>query len=378
MFYTGQDCDLAAFKTLIDQTLDASDVPLASTLSNNIPIYDAGALDLSTSRDALKNEFNWVLGQGPGVLAIKGSYPDTAPLDQAAGIFNQIIAAEKESSAGGGDHFAEAGANDRIWNSLQKLCIADPAVYAANFCNPFMALVSEAWLGPSYQMTAQVNLVRPGGKAQTAHRDYHLGFMSEERALQFPAHAHDLSPMLTLQGAIAHCDMPIESGPTKLLPYSQLYGPGYLAYRRPEFSALFEERFVQLPLEKGDLLFFNPALFHGAGDNVSDDIQRLANLVQVGSAMGRSIETVDRVAMAKAVYPTLQSNALNLSTIELDALMGSTVEGYAFPTNLDLDQPVTGLNPPTQAEILTQALAEDWTVEAFNKAMDDMVTRKSA
>lgn len=33
-------------------------------------------------------------------------------------------------------------------------------------------MVSEAWLGPGYQLTAQVNVVRPGGKAQEPHRDY--------------------------------------------------------------------------------------------------------------------------------------------------------------------------------------------------------------
>ena len=34
----------------------------------------------------------------------------------------------------------------------------------------------------------------------------------------YPAHLHRMSPVLTLQGAVAHCDMPIESGPTMLLP----------------------------------------------------------------------------------------------------------------------------------------------------------------
>ena len=35
-------------------------------------------------------------------------------------------------------------------------------------------------------------------------------------------------------------------------------------------------------------------------------------------------------------------------------------EGYSFPTNLDLDQPVGGLAPPTRAQILGQAVAEGW------------------
>ena len=51
-------------------------------------------------------------------------------------------------------------------------------------------------------------------------RDYHLGFMTDEQAERYPVHVHALSPMLTLQGAGAHFDMPVESGPTMLLPHS--------------------------------------------------------------------------------------------------------------------------------------------------------------
>jgi len=204
-------------------------------------------------------------------------------LDEATVIFDQIIADEKKASGGGGDHFAASGANDRIWNALQKLCEASPDVFLRYFANAPVAAASEAWLGPNYQMSAQVNLVHPGGAAQLAHRDYHLGFQSAELSAAYPAHVHDLSPVLTLQGGIAHCDMPIESGPTKLLPFSQAYRAGYAAWRRDDFREVFEERFVQLPLAKGDAIFFNPALFHGAGANTSTDIHRMANLLQVSS-----------------------------------------------------------------------------------------------
>ena len=114
-------------------------------------------------------------------------------------------------------------------------------------------------VGPFY-----VGALVPGGAAQQAHRDYHLGFQTAEVSASYPAHVHDVSPILTLQGAVAHCDMPLESGPTKLLPFSQAYRPGYAAWRRDDFRALFEERYVQLPLAKGDAVFFSPALFHAA------------------------------------------------------------------------------------------------------------------
>jgi ectoine hydroxylase-related dioxygenase (phytanoyl-CoA dioxygenase family) len=53
---------------------------------------------------------------------------------------------------------------------------------------------------------------------------------------------------------------------------------------------------VQLPLDKGDMIFFSPALFHGAGSNQSQS-DRIANLVQISSAFGRTMETVNTTRM---------------------------------------------------------------------------------
>ena len=83
--------------------------------------------------------------------------------------------------------------------------------------------------------------------------------------------------------------------PLELFP---VCAPGYLALNRSEFRAYFDEHHVQLPPEKGDVVFFNPALFHAAGNNRSADIRRVANLLQVSSAFGRAMETVDRLTMS--------------------------------------------------------------------------------
>ncbi|MGH3507416.1 MAG: phytanoyl-CoA dioxygenase family protein, partial [Nocardioidaceae bacterium] len=253
-------------------------------------------------------------------------------------------------------------ANDRVWNALEKLALAEPGVFVDYYANDVLDLVSVAWLGPGYQVTSQVNVVNPGGAAQTAHRDYHLGFMSEQQAAAFPAQVHHLSAALTLQGAVAHCDMPVETGPTLYLPHSQKYPAGYLAFHRPEFSAYFEDHCVQLPLDKGDAAFFNPALFHGAGTNRSSDVRRMANLLQVSSAFGRAMESVDRAAMCRAVLPVLRDRrAAGVPDAALRNVVAATAEGYAFPTNLDRDQPIGGLAPETQAELLWRALEAGWS-----------------
>jgi ectoine hydroxylase-related dioxygenase (phytanoyl-CoA dioxygenase family) len=314
---------------------------------------------------------------GPGIVVLKEAFPGTSVIDRASAAFNRIIEEQRCAGVAGGDHFARPGANDRVWNALEKLAIRDPAVFADYYANDMVALISEAWLGPAYQVTSQVNVVNPGGKAQTVHRDYHLGFQSNGVAAQFPAHAHRLSPVLTLQGAVAHTDMPVESGPTQYLPHSQKYELGYLAFRRPEFREYFESHFVQLPLAKGDAAFFNPALFHAAGTNRSTDIRRMANLLQISSAFGRAMESVDREAMCTAVYPALVSmRSRGVAANVIANVIAACAEGYAFPTNLDRDQPIDGLAPETQADLVARAVQEEWDAKRLRKELAAQAERR--
>lgn len=344
----------------------------AISMEKGVPIYDCAALashvDNEEKRASLKAELAETMLRGPGVFVLKGAFQDTSAIDQATTAFLNIIEDEKKTKASGADHFAASGANDRIWNSLEKLCLSEPQIFAKYHSNAWIDLAAEAWLGPCYQTTAQVNLVRPGGAAQEAHCDYHLGFMSAEQVRSYPAHIHATSAQLTLQGAVAHCDMPVESGTTKLLPGSQTWTDNYSNFRDPEIRAYFEENHVQLPLSKGDLLFFSPGMLHAAGANTTADINRMANLLQISSAFGISLETIDRVAMCKRLYPVIQNS--DLSQTEKTTAVASTAEGYPFPTNLDKDPPVGGLAPPSQQKLFHKALSEDWSPEKFNKELD--------
>lgn len=376
-YYDPQACKVQDFASQIDRRTHQEDVPRATAIVKNIPIYDCAdiraALD-GDDRRAVMAEWARVLRSGAGVVVLKGAYPDTQVLDEATEVYDHIIVQEKQSAGGGADHFAASGANDRIWNSLQKLCEAAPDVFLRYFANTAISAICEAWLGPNYQMTAQVNLVHPGGAAQQAHRDYHLGFQTADVSAAYPAHVHEVSPVLTLQGGVAHCDMPLESGPTKLLPFSQTYKSGYAAWRREDFRAVFEERCVQLPLFKGDAVFFNPALFHAAGANSSADIHRFVNLLQVSSAFGRAMETVDRDRMCRLVFPhaVRACSEGSLTQAQLSAAIAATAEGYSFPTNLDRDPPSNGLAPETQAAFFKRAIEEGLSEEQFCSMLTHM------
>ena len=383
-YYHSRECNLEDFKKTVDQKLDIGSVPNAAEINKNIPIYNIEDLQNALQSDELKlelmAEWAWILRESSGAIVLRNAYKDTTVIDEATKLYEDIIADEKLKSGGGADHFAAAGANDRIWNSLQKLCESSPDVFLRYFANEAIQAACEAWLGPNYQMTAQVNLVHPGGDAQQAHRDYHLGFQTAEVSSLYPSHVHELSPALTLQGAIAHCNMPVESGPTKLLPFSQAYLPGYAAWRREDFREVFESQYVQLPLSKGDALFFSPAIFHAAGSNVSSNIHRMANLLQVSSAFGRAMETIDRAKMCTLTYPTAikHFNDQTLSISEIKAAVAATAEGYSFPTNLDNDPPKGGLAPETQQALFLRALESDMNKIEFEKQLKLMENKKIA
>ncbi len=383
VWWNEHDVDLDDFRSVVEQTTNPAHYPYAVDVRQGVPIFDCEALQQSMrdlgARRAMQADLVRACTEGPGLVVLAGAFVDTSVVDRATAAFEDLIEHQRASQATASDHFAPAGANDRIWNALEKLALNHPDVFVDYYANDALALVSSAWLGPGYQLTSQVNVVNPGGAAQSPHRDYHLGFMTDEAAAAFPAHVHRLSPALTLQGAVAHTDMPVETGPTMYLPHSHKYEPGYLAWRRQEFIDYFAEHHVQLPLTKGDAVFFNPALMHGAGTNRTGDVRRMANLLQVSSPFGRAMETVDRAAMCAAVLGQLatQVEAGVVDEQALGNVVAATAEGYPFPTNLDRDPPVDGLAPQTQADLLHRAVAEGWGAHTLRGELATHARRRS-
>lgn len=204
----------------------------------------------------------------------------------------------------------------------------------------------------------------PGGEAQIPHRDYHLGFQGTSEAAAFPRAAHAASQFLTLQGAVAHGDIPVESGPTRVLPYSQLVEGGYLSIRSEDFRALFQEHYVSLAMQQGDGMFFNPALFHAAGANQSTS-PRVANLWQISSAFGKPMESVDTGGLIGETWGVLRKKYGREGESEgVRAFVGCVAEGYPFPTNLDRRVPGEGgMAPESEQDVVLRGLRGGWETE---------------
>lgn len=137
--------------------------------------------------------------------------------------------------------------------------------------------------------------------------------------------------------------MPLDSGPTQLLQFSQQFEHGYRAYHDPQFAQVFKEHMVQVELEAGDAVFFNPALFHAAGDNRTIDFERSANLLQVSACWSKPMESVDRDDILRITWPHIvkhiSSEIDGVAAPSSLALLKAVCDGYSFPTNLDKDPP---------------------------------------
>lgn len=352
--------------------VSTKDYPLASNVQKNIPLYDLSQHSSDKrSANALQDEWYEVLANGPGVFVVQNMYTDHEILDETNHAFRQII--EREKSNAKGDHFAAGGKNERIWNSFSKQALQDPASFVKYYSNPWLARVCEAWLGQQYRVTAQTNIVKPGGAAQVSHRDYHLGFQTAEGCSKFPKGMQYASQFLTLQGAVAQSDMPLESGPTRFLPFSQRLDSGFMAYRLPEFDQYFLDNWVSLPLKKGDGVFFNPALHHAAGNNTSN-VDRSANLLQISSAFGKPMEQIDAIPIVKLCWPEVQRlyQAEGLSD-RVETVISAIGEGYPFPTNLDRRPPApNGMAPANEQDVLREAIEAEWDTEKVVAALTQM------
>uniref|UniRef100_A0A060T3Z3 ARAD1C00286p n=1 Tax=Blastobotrys adeninivorans TaxID=409370 RepID=A0A060T3Z3_BLAAD len=367
------------FKQLCSRTSAKAEYPLASSIEKNIPIYDLAKFDPDSSNDriGLQREWNKALLTGPGVIVLKQMFtPDQYQNVLAAvnGAFHRIHEKESRELSHVGDHFDTAGKNKRIWNSLQKHAMEDPDSFIEYYANPWLGVVSESWLGPGYRITAQVNSVTPGGQAQRCHADYHLGMQEVEDCKKFPRSLQNASKHLTLQGAVAHSDMPIESGPTRFLPFSQQYEPGFLAWRHKDFISFFDNNYVSLPLQLGDGVFFNPGIFHAAGANETDPakgFQRTANLLQIHCSFSKAMESIDTIPIVSSCWDTLSTKFKGLSDSEISAVIHAAVDAYPYPTNLDKQPPrADSMMPENEQQLLFRALKLGWAKEQVVQVLE--------
>jgi len=91
--------DFNLFQQQVSQRTDPEDVPQATEVVRNIPVYSgttvAAAADDHDARRSLTAEWAWAFADGPGIIVIRDALPDAAIVDRATEIFETIIAEER-------------------------------------------------------------------------------------------------------------------------------------------------------------------------------------------------------------------------------------------------------------------------------------------
>ncbi len=104
----------------------------------------------------------------------------------------------------------------------------------------------------------------------------------------------------------------------------------------------------------------------------------MANLMQISSAFGRTLESLDRTTMTLALYPALLQLKNKLDSNRLDAAIAACAEGYPFPTNLDTDSPVNGMAGESQAELVRRAIQDNLSLAKFEEVLLSADLRRQA
>jgi hypothetical protein len=127
LFSTSSPPSLFEFKKLITES-HIEHYPLSNSVVSGVSIYEVPEYSSLSQEElsAFQDEWYHILLSGPGVFVTKRLYKNNTLIGRVNEVFSAIIADEKKSSNKKGDHFAGAGANDRIWNSFSKHCLRDP------------------------------------------------------------------------------------------------------------------------------------------------------------------------------------------------------------------------------------------------------------
>ena len=103
----------------------------------------------------------------------------------------------------------------------------------------------------------------------------------------------------------------------------------------------------------------------------------MANLTQIGSAFGRTLESVNRQQMSISIFPVLkQRRSAMWSDVDIKNVIAACSEGYPFPTNLDRDSPLKRRAPQSQADLVWKALCDGESVDQLKKTLNDLAERQ--
>ncbi len=124
--------------------------PHAAAVEQGVLVYDGERVAIGDATpdgaEAVRAELAAAILDGPGIVKFAGAF-ERDVLDAVSATFERIIADEREAGTARGDHYAKPGANDRVWNALEKLALRDPGGFVDYYANDIVALAASPGSG---------------------------------------------------------------------------------------------------------------------------------------------------------------------------------------------------------------------------------------
>ena len=293
-----------------------------------------------------------ILKDREGFFIVKDAF-DPKLIDSNRESYYEILSKEKW------DHSRVKGTGKRIWRSLEKLALMDPHGWIYFYCNSALDHVFEAWLGPLYQLTAQINIINQDHKNLPVHFDYHFGMLRKDLQNKFPDTQKYMNQFMTLQAIVPHSNMNFENGGTRIYSGSQKSFVENFNLTEKEVESLFCKNAICPNLNIGDVLFLNSSLLHAGGVNKTSE-DRIALLIQASSAFGIPMEQNDYNLIHDVIFENvceLYKEGKLAFEDGIRAIRNSS-SSYLFPVNFDEISPRHGILPFTQTEKLIKKFSK--------------------
>ena len=120
----------------------------------------------------------------------------------------------------------------------------------------------------------------------------------------------------------------------------------------------------------------NVLIYDGA--RLRTELSRAAGRRHVEAELARALSDGPGIVVLARAFD--DPWVIDRATWQFEAIIAAqrAAGGYPFPANLDLDQPASGLPPPTQADILTQAVAQGWSRQQLETELGAWTARRQS
>lgn len=281
---------------------------------HNIPIYDLNQLDLNDKNNQKEIYYNFF--DELGVLIVKNVYSIESMNKYNLWCEEMLKVSEKDPNCRHPKQKGKYLINDIIGRMSEN----NPNLFLEIINNKILLILLDLLLGYCRFGSCTGHWIEPGVDRQLSHVDYpiHIGsgkfWENSIEKMKKITTEYQLNNMLThysVQAYIASDPSNRFNGSTEVIPGSHRIKNLDILLHNKEYYHQFEKFFINVQLEKGDLLIFNRRLCHRGGKNISN-LRRNSLIIQCVWFWGIGQEEINYQKLLENLKKSDRFNSLSL------------------------------------------------------------------